>query len=248
MKIENLSVEQIKQGYVYDPAAESYTCIICGKTFNSGEIYQINSRFFTADKAVQKHMETEHSEYLSFLLKDESKYNTLTENQKQLLKLFASSTEDKEISEKLGITASTVRHQKFIFREKAKQAKFYLAVYERAFENKESGENAIVPIHDHARMVDERYVITEKERNRILETCFYSLEPLKLKNFPPKEKKKVVILTKIWEQFEGGRKYSEKEVNKILADVYDDFVTIRRYLIEYGFMDRTKDGSKYWLT
>ncbi|HDR8220879.1 TPA: DUF2087 domain-containing protein, partial [Bacillus cereus] len=25
------------------------------------------------------------------------------------------------------------------------------------------------------------------------------------------------------------------------------FVTLRRYLIEYGFLDRTDDGSQYWV-
>jgi hypothetical protein len=29
--------------------------------------------------------------------------------------------------------------------------------------------------------------------------------------------------------------------------VYDDYVTVRRYLIEYGFLDRKDDGSQYWL-
>ncbi|MFR2551837.1 MAG: DUF2087 domain-containing protein [Clostridioides difficile] len=42
------------------------------------------------------------------------------------------------------------------------------------------------------------------------------------------------------EQFERGKKYSEKEVNQILESIYDDFATIRRYLIEYGFMSRNK--------
>ncbi|MBJ6950597.1 DUF2087 domain-containing protein, partial [Vibrio cholerae] len=28
---------------------------------------------------------------------------------------------------------------------------------------------------------------------------------------------------------------------------YPDFVTLRRYLIEYGFLDRTDDGSQYWV-
>ncbi len=68
-----------------------------------------------------------------------------------------------------------------------------------------------------------------------------------LKDFSPKEKKKIVILGKIAEQFEQGRQYSEKEVNQILKPIYEDYMTIRRYLIIYGFMERTKDGARYWL-
>jgi len=48
-------------------------------------------------------------------------------------------------------------------------------------------------------------------------------------------------------KFDSSEKYTEKEVNQILESVYPDFVTLRRYLIEYGFLDRTADGSKYWV-
>ena len=96
--------------------------------------------------------------------------------------------------------------------------------------------------------MDDRYLITERERNHILETTFSSFEPLVLKNFSAKEKKKVVILTKIAEQFETGKSYTEKEVNQILRPIYEDYTTLRRYLIMYGFMERAKDGSSYWMT
>lgn len=75
---------------------------------------------------------------------------------------------------------------------------------------------------------------------------FESLEPLKLRVFSAKEKRKVVALTKIVEQFEPGRTYTEKEVNGILRDIFDDYVTLRRYLIEYGFLERTRDCRTYW--
>ena len=96
-------------------------------------------------------------------------------------------------------------------------------------------------------MIDERYVITEQERDKILRISFESLEPLRLKMLSAKEKKKVVVLTKIAEQFEKGRIYTGKETDQILREIYDDYVTLRRYLIEYGFMDRKADGSQYWL-
>ncbi len=47
--------------------------------------------------------------------------------------------------------------------------------------------------------------------------------------------------------FSKGKIYSEKDINKILKRIYDDNATIRRYLIEYGFFDRSKDCSKYWV-
>jgi hypothetical protein len=96
-------------------------------------------------------------------------------------------------------------------------------------------------------MIDDRYVITMEEREKILSAVFKSLSPLKLKLFSAKEKKKIVTLQKIMEQFEKGKIYTEKEVNQILKDIYDDFPTIRRYLIEYGFMERSKDCRDYWV-
>ncbi|MNJ02211.1 hypothetical protein D3C73_1620960 [compost metagenome] len=62
------------------------------------------------------------------------------------------------------------------------------------------------------------------------------------------EKSKLIILREIASsRFDAGQSYKEKEVNEILEKVYHDYVTLRRYLIEYGFMDREPDGSKYWL-
>lgn len=68
-----------------------------------------------------------------------------------------------------------------------------------------------------------------------------------LKNFPRKEKQKLVVLREITKNLIDDQIYDEKEINKILKAVYADFVTLRRYLIEYGFLDRKADGSQYWL-
>ncbi|MDV2887738.1 DUF2087 domain-containing protein, partial [Alkalihalophilus pseudofirmus] len=69
----------------------------------------------------------------------------------------------------------------------------------------------------------------------------------RLKKFPPKEKQRLIVLREITKRFESSTNYSEKEINQILEDMYDDYVLIRRYLIEYGFLERKSDGSQYWL-
>ncbi|WP_374967568.1 DUF2087 domain-containing protein [Lysinibacillus sp. RS5] len=43
-----------------------------------------------------------------------------------------------------------------------------------------------------------------------------------------------MLLQHIVTKFEVGRKYS-------------DYVSIRRYLIEYGFLDRSDDCTTYWV-
>ena len=93
-------------------------------------------------------------------------------------------------------------------------------------------------------MLDERYQLTETEQQKILATYFD--ENKRITQFPSKEKRKLVVLAKISQSFDPAKNYSEKAVNEILKQFIDDFVTVRRYLIEYGFMQRTKDGQTYW--
>lgn len=45
--------------------------------------------------------------------------------------------------------------------------------------------------------------------------------------------------------FTGGRIYTEREVNEAIATVHEDTSALRRYLIEAGFLGRTRDGSVY---
>lgn len=56
----------------------------------------------------------------------------------------------------------------------------------------------------------------------------------------------LMALQEVTQQFQPGCLYSEKEINAILENFYDDFIALRRYLIEYGFLDRKPDGSQYW--
>ena len=253
--IENMlemSVDDIKNGYSYAPGSERYFCHICGKGFENGEIFSIDGRFFDAAKAISMHIRKEHADMLDVLVSYNKKYTGLTDNQKDLIKMMHSGMSDNEIAKGAGVSPSTIRHQRFIFREKAKQAKLFLSIYELAFgddakDRKQPNEDRILDIHNGAKMVDDRYFTTESEEKKILSAMFSSLSPLKLKTFSTKEKRKIVILRKISEQFEKDRKYSEKEVNGIIKEIFDDYATIRRYLIEYGFMQRTNDCKEYWL-
>ena len=86
---------------------------------------------------------------------------------------------------------------------------------------------------DDIKMVKDKYVSQES--------------PLKISLFPPKEKRKYILLCMIVHEFEVGKSYSELEVNNLLKPIYHDFVTIRRYLVDYHFIDRKTDGSSYWL-
>lgn len=248
MDLDHLSIHELKNGFRYVPEAQVYICLVCGQRFENGEVFPIQGRFLEAQRAVEFHVVEQHGDNLNRLLHEDSKYNSLTDNQKQLLSLIHEGFSDKEISGKLGVSSSTVRHQRFMFREKAKQAKLYLAIYEQAAEKKTTDEERLVQIHSHATMVDERYLITEKENQQIVKSAFTSLSPLKLKAFPSREKKKIVVLRIIAQQFEQGKTYTENEINELLRSIFDDHAVLRRYLVDYGFMYRTPDGKEYRLT
>lgn len=48
-------------------------------------------------------------------------------------------------------------------------------------------------------------------------------------------------------RFEPDVVYTEGQVNRRLAEIFDDYVALRRYLVEAGRLDRTPDGARYWL-
>lgn len=60
----------------------------------------------------------------------------------------------------------------------------------------------------------------------------------RLKSIPAQRKQRVIVLQKLLERFEPGRQYPEKEVNEILLTAHEDYATLRRELVDYGFMVR----------
>jgi biotin operon repressor len=69
----------------------------------------------------------------------------------------------------------------------------------------------------------------------------------RIKAFPAQRKKELAILRHVVRVFEPGRRYSEKEVNAALHRFSSDTARLRRYLVEFGFMDRQGGGGAYWI-
>jgi len=67
-----------------------------------------------------------------------------------------------------------------------------------------------------------------------------------LRQIPSAEGKLLVILNFIVDAFAFDTNYTEKEVNTILRRFHIDTAALRRYLVDYGFMARKSDGTKYW--
>jgi hypothetical protein len=66
----------------------------------------------------------------------------------------------------------------------------------------------------------------------------------RLTHIPAQRSKRLVVLEHLSQQFEPGRRYSEKMVNLVLGRFHPDTAALRRYLVDDGFLDR--DHGEYW--
>jgi len=78
-------------------------------------------------------------------------------------------------------------------------------------------------------------------RMKVLKTFF---RHGRLKQIPAQLKKRQIVLEKLVEEFEAGRRYTELEVNQVLLEFHEDVATLRRGLIEHKLMQREK--GTYW--
>ena len=64
--------------------------------------------------------------------------------------------------------------------------------------------------------------------------------------FPAQEKKYLVLLRHVVQEFTPGVRYSERKVNQMLLRYSDDTARLRRSLVDFGLMDREGGGRDYW--
>ena len=88
----------------------------------------------------------------------------------------------------------------------------------------------------------EKNVEQDAYTQKVLKTFFKRGRLLKI---PAQRKKFLVVLDELIKNFEPERTYSERDVNIILADFHDDFASLRRGFIDFGYMTRSKEGRNY---
>jgi len=240
----DVSLKDFEKGYYFDETDNRYVCLSCGKGFENGIIYNIEGTLCVAEKAVSMHFRMEHGNVFENLINMDKKYTGISEVQKEILLSFYHGKSDDEISAELGTAKSTIRNHRFRLKEKSKQAKIFLTLMNMV-ESHTRESDRMIPIHRNAKMIDERYAITQGERDKIIEKLFN--KDGVLRKFPSEESEKIVILTEVIKRFTIGETYSEKEINEIIKEVFADYAMIRRDLITYGFIDRKQDGSAYWV-
>jgi len=66
----------------------------------------------------------------------------------------------------------------------------------------------------------------------------------RLMGIPAQHKRRVAITKWLAAHFDPDVRYSEREVNETLLRIHHDSASLRRYMVDYGFMQR--DHGVYW--
>ena len=246
--LQTASLEEIKRGYTEEGPA--YICVCCGYRTEAGIIYPEEGVLYEAARYMRVHIEKVHGSVFEYLLELDKSVTGLSDVQRGLLAQFHEGKKDAEVQKALGIgSASTIRNHRFVLKEKERQAKIFLALME-LLKSKDTQAPAewvsLVTRHEHT-IHPNSFDITEQDREKVLNKYFPEGTGGRLTTFHMQQKHKYIVLTEIAKRFETERKYSEKQVNELLKEVHDDYVEVRRYLVDYGLLEREPDGSQYWL-
>jgi hypothetical protein len=66
----------------------------------------------------------------------------------------------------------------------------------------------------------------------------------RLVEVPAQRSRRLVVLERLALEFEPGVRYAEREVNEVLIEFHPDYATLRRHLVDEGFLDR--EAGAYW--
>lgn len=238
LSIFESNLSEMKNGYAEND--DDYTCLICGKLIEKGRIYQEGERFYEAYKFMKLHVEEIHGSVFSYLIEQDKEISGLSEQHKAVMQQMFESKSDREIQETLNIgSASTVRNHRFALKKKEKQAKILLTLMSLI----EEGQTIRHKAKENKVRFEKPFHVTDSEYQAVLKKNFTNG---KLRTFKLQEKHRFIVLCELVKKFEFGKLYKEKEVNELITESFEDHTFIRRYLVEYQFLGREKDGSAYW--
>ena len=80
-----------------------------------------------------------------------------------------------------------------------------------------------------------------EDEARVLRTYFRAG---RLTQIPTQRAKKLIVLDRLAQEFDVGLRYSERQVNAILRRFHADVASLRRHLVDEGFLDR--ESGVYW--
>jgi hypothetical protein len=243
---DSVTLQQLIAGYT--STGSTYECLFCTENLKKGHIYPQGPDLVEAEIAMKNHITATHTSTFHALLALGKKGTGLSDTQRTLLGHFYEVLSDKEIQPLVGdVSLSTIRNHRFVLREKARQAKVLVALMELLASNDHDPEARFIEIPGKKSADDERFAITRAEFRKIIGAQFPEGPDGMMSRFPKKQKRKVAVLIHILQRFDAARRYTQVEVNEILATAFDDYTTLCRYMVDYGFLGRTRDGAEYWV-
>lgn len=243
---QNASLSELKAGYSLRDL--HFDCLHCNESRRQGHIYPVGDDLLDAEEAIRRHVQSAHGSPFEALLALGKKGTGLSDTQRSLLGWFHAGLGDREIQPLAGdISLSTVRNHRFTLREKARQARAFVAMMELIESGAADAGSSFIEIPGSKRADDERFAITRAEFAKIVHAHFPDGPDGRLDRMPKKEKHKIIVMIQVLKRLAAGRRYTNREMDEILSEASDDHVTLRRYLVDYGFLDRTPDGREYWL-
>lgn len=229
-------VEVIEKGYSEEN--RHYCCLLCGDEVEKGVIYPVGDVFFEDWRYMEHHIEKAHGSVFELLLSGGKDQTGLSDQQTKLLFLIYEGKTDKEIQKELKIgSMSTIRNHRFSLRKKEKQAKTLLVLMNLLKQRQE--------------------VITEEPDNDgTIEKSFeppaelaryFSKEDGRLKTLRLNEQEKDHLLAAIALFLNAKKVYTESEINVILEPIFEDYMLLRREMVDRGVLTRNTEGSEYRL-
>lgn len=244
--LKSISIRELSQGFSRTANGETYACLRCNATFRTGYVYPVASGLATAAKAAAEHAETAHGDIFVDLLALGKEMTGIPEAQADLLGLLRLNRSDREIAAALGgKSPSTIRNQRRALRKREVESKIFLALM-KLLEGQGLKDDRLIEYHKDMPMQDDRINVTESEAAAIEQK--YLDADGRLPKIPRKEKEKLIILRKLAEKFLPGKMYGRTEVDDMLGYANPDYAALRRYLVDYRFLEREPDGSAYWVS
>lgn len=84
---------------------------------------------------------------------------------------------------------------------------------------------------------------TDPARERVVSTF---MKDGRIVQVPRQPGKRRVLLDVLAQEFEPGVRYTEREVNDVIARYHPDTAAWRRYLVDEEFMERDSSTGRYW--
>ncbi len=153
----------------------------------------------------------------------------------------------KEIAERLSLTPPTISHHMrkltdagIVVAESDAQRQMYRLNAELLLATRRTPMNASqVEPGPNGEHLDEKATF----RAKVVRDFF---DGEKLKSVPAQRKRRVIVLQHLMNRFNPEQSYTEREVNDLLRPAHEDVATLRRELVDYGFMQR--DHGIYQMT